>query len=138
MAALEVPAQVSEHAPAAPAVRSVRRATARRASARRAAARRRQRDSEATIIGFLVAHPRSTVGDLARSLNLDPEHVAACVAQLASAGEIQKGSHGYCTVSSARPKARGGTDDRHDARLPSPTDPAEKRSGAGGVIRAGG
>jgi hypothetical protein len=105
MEALEVLTEVSEGGPAAPAVRSVRRATARRASARRAAARRRQRDDEASIIGFLAAHPKSTVGDLARSLNLDSEHVAACVAQLASIGEIQKGSHGYSTVPSARPKA---------------------------------
>ena len=90
MAPLEVPAQVSERRPAAPAARSVRRATARRASARRASARSRQSDDEASIIGFLADHPKSTVGDLARSLNLDPEYVAACLTQLAGAGEIHK------------------------------------------------
>jgi hypothetical protein len=98
MAPVEVLAQVSEHSPAGPAVRSVRRATARRASARRASARSRQSDSEASIIGFLAHHPGSTVGDLARGLNLDPECVATCLTQLAAAGEIQKASHGYSTM----------------------------------------
>jgi DNA-binding MarR family transcriptional regulator len=97
MAPLEVLAQVPEAGRTAPAVRSVRRATARRASARRAAARRRQRDDEASIIGFLANHPTSTVGDLARSLNLDPGHVAVCLTQLVGAGEIYKTAHGYCS-----------------------------------------
>jgi DNA-binding MarR family transcriptional regulator len=95
MAPFEVIAHVSERH-AAPA-RSVRRATARRASTRRAYTRRRQSDSEASIIGFLANHPRSTIGDLAKSLNLDPGHVATYLAQLTSAGEIQKASHGYTT-----------------------------------------
>lgn len=84
--------------PVAPAARSVRRATARRASARRASARRRQNDAEASIIGFLTDHPRSTVGDLAKSLNLDPGQVAVCLTQLAGAGEIGKASDGYSTL----------------------------------------
>jgi DNA-binding MarR family transcriptional regulator len=95
MAPFEVIAHVSERR-AAPA-RSVRRATARRASTRRAYTRSRQSDSEASIIGFLANHPRSTIGDLAKTLNLDPGHVATYVAQLTSAGEIQKASHGYIT-----------------------------------------
>jgi predicted RNA-binding Zn ribbon-like protein len=115
MAPLEVQAQVSEPRPAAPAVRSVRRATARRASARRAAARRRQRDDETSILGFLAHHPKSTIGDLARGLNLDAERVVACLTALGNAGEIQKASHGYSAATQA-----------------------EKRSVAGGVIRAGG
>ena len=98
MAPLEVPAQLPERIPAAPAPRSVRRATARRASARRASARRRQRDDEASIIGFLAEHPKSTVGDLARGLNLDPEHVATCLMALTGAGEIHKASDGYSTL----------------------------------------
>ena len=102
MAPHEVPAQVPEPSPAAPAARSVRRATARRASARRASARRRQRDDEASIIGFLANHPKSTVGDLARSLNLDPEHVAVCLMQLAGAGEIHKAADGYSTGDPSR------------------------------------
>jgi DNA-binding MarR family transcriptional regulator len=95
MARFEVSAHDSERhrAPA----RSVRRATARRASTRRAHTRSRQSDSETSIIGFLAHHPRSTIGDLAKALNLDPEHVATCLAQLTSAGEIQKTSHGYTT-----------------------------------------
>lgn len=116
MAPFEVQAQVSERSPAAPAVRSVRRAKARRASARRAAARRRRSDDEASIVGFLASHPRSTIGDLARSLNLDPEHVAACLTQLVSAGEIRKAAHGYSAA--AQPRA--------------------KRSEAAGVIRVSG
>jgi DNA-binding MarR family transcriptional regulator len=95
MAPFEVIAHASEH-PAATA-RSVRRATARRTSTRRAYTRSRQSDSEASIIGFLANHPRSTIGDLAKALNLDPEHVATCLVQLTSAGEIQTASHGYTT-----------------------------------------
>src|ERR1700722_6821269 len=102
MAPVEVPAQVSEPGLAAPAVRAVRRATARRASARRASARSRQSDDEASILGFLANHPKSTVGDLARSLNRDPEHVAACLSQLAGAGAISKASDGYSTVGRQR------------------------------------
>ena len=103
MAPSAVVAQVSEPIPAAAPVRSVRRATARRASTRRAFARSRQSDSEASIIGFLATHPRSTIGDLARALNLDPEHVATCLTQLTSSGEIYKASHGYSTQQPARP-----------------------------------
>jgi hypothetical protein len=95
MARVEVLAQVSESSPAAAPARSVRRSTARRASARRASARSRHRDGEASIIGFLADHPKSTIGDLARSLNLDPEHVATCLMQLTGVGEIQKASDGY-------------------------------------------
>ena len=90
-------AQVSERSPAAAPARSVRRATARRASTRRAYARSRQSDSEASIVGFLATHPRSTVGDLARGLNLDPEHVATRLTQLTGSGEINKASYGYTT-----------------------------------------
>ena len=96
--AVEVLTQVSERSPAPAPVRSVRRATARRASARRAYARSRQSDSEASIIGFLANHPGSTIGDLAKGLNLDPEHVASDLTQLTSAGEIKRASHGYGIV----------------------------------------
>ena len=97
MAPLEVQAQDSERHPAPPAARSVRRATARRASARRASARSLQNDAEASIVGFLATHPKSTVGDLARRLNLEPEYVAGCLVQLASAGEVRKTADGYST-----------------------------------------
>ncbi len=93
--AVRVPAEVSEHSPAAAPARSIRRSTARRASMRRANARSRQSDSEARIIGFLEHHPGSTVGDLARSLNLDPELVAGDLNQLTSTGEIHRAAHGY-------------------------------------------
>jgi Winged helix-turn-helix DNA-binding len=90
-------------AAAAPA-RSVRRATARRASNRRATARSRQADSEASIIDFLVRHPGSTAGDLARGLNLNPGQVSAHLTKLARAGEISKASHGYSATQPARPR----------------------------------
>jgi hypothetical protein len=95
MGSVEVLDRVSERRPATAPVRSVRRATAQRASIRRACARSRQSDSEARIIGFLADHPGSTIGDLAKGLNLDPEHVASDLAQLTGAGEIKRASHGY-------------------------------------------
>jgi hypothetical protein len=75
--------------------RSVRRATARRASKRRAVARRLHGDEDAAIIEFLGDHPRSTAGDLARALNLDPEDVATRLAHLANLDEIVRAPHGY-------------------------------------------
>jgi hypothetical protein len=101
MVSVDAPAQAAERGPAAP-IRSVRRATARRASSRRAYARSRQSDSDASIVDFLTDHPRSTVGDLAKSLNLDPEHVATCLTHLTSAGEIRRASHGYSVQHPAR------------------------------------
>ncbi len=49
-------------------------------------------------MAFLANHPKSTVGVLARSLNLDPEYVAVCVMQLARAGEIDKSADGYSSA----------------------------------------
>jgi hypothetical protein len=46
-------------------------------------------------MAFLANHPKSTVGVLARSLNLDPDYVAVCLVQLATAGEIHKAADGY-------------------------------------------
>jgi hypothetical protein len=100
MAPVEVLAQVSERGPAAAPARSIRRATARRASARRAFARSRHRDDATSITGFLTDHPHSTVGDLARGLNLDTSYVANCLTQLIGAGEIRKASDGYHAVQS--------------------------------------
>jgi Winged helix-turn-helix DNA-binding len=93
---------------AAPPARSVRRATARRASNRRATARGRQADSEASIIAFLVGHPGSTAGDLAKGLNLNPGQVSTHLTKLARAGEIKKASHGYRATqpTRARPQER--------------------------------
>lgn len=95
-------AEVSERDLAAAPARSVRRATARRASNRRATARNRQRDSKASIIDLLAKHPGSTVGDLAKSLNLDAEIVANQLNQLWKTGEIKKVSHGYRTQQASR------------------------------------
>jgi hypothetical protein len=89
-------------AAAAPA-RSVRRATARRASNRRATARSRQADSETRIIDFLVQHPGSTAGDIAKGLNLNPANVSTQLTQLAKAGDVKKASHGYSTEDATRP-----------------------------------
>jgi NADPH-dependent ferric siderophore reductase len=88
---------------AAPPARSVRRATARRASNRRATARNRQGDSEASIIDFVVHHPGSTAGDLAKGLNLNPGQVSTHLTQLARSGEIKKASRGYSATQPARP-----------------------------------
>jgi hypothetical protein len=82
-------------------VRSLRRATARRASNRRATARSLQGDTEASMIGFLAKHPGSTVGDLAKGLNLDPDSVSTHLTQLAQTGEIEKAPHGYSTSPAA-------------------------------------
>jgi predicted Rossmann fold nucleotide-binding protein DprA/Smf involved in DNA uptake len=79
--------------------RSVRRATARRASARRATARRRRHDPTAPIMEFLNKHPQSTAGDLAKSLNLDPESVSTSLNKLVIAGNIDKHAHGYSAAS---------------------------------------
>ncbi len=95
MSAGEVRPPGPEHGPAAAPPRSIRRATARRASTRRADARGLQSDSEEKIVGFLTHHPGSTIGDLARHLNLEPDHVSSDLAQLTRAGEITKESHGY-------------------------------------------
>jgi hypothetical protein len=89
-------------APSAPPARSVRRATARRASTRRATARSLRRDPIAPIMEFLAIHPQSTAGDLAKSLNLDPESVSTCLNQLVSAGDIEKRAHGYSTLQPTR------------------------------------
>lgn len=89
--------EVSERDPQAALARSVRRATARRASNRRATARNRQGDTRASIIDFLAKHPGSTAGDIAKSLNLNPETVANRLTQLSKTGAINKASHGYST-----------------------------------------
>lgn len=90
---------------AAPA-RSVRRATARRASTRRARARSRRDDDALRIIDFLALHPGSTVGDLAKGLNLNPDAVSAHLAQLERAGEISRAAHGYDTNEPAQLSTR--------------------------------
>ena len=119
MPRVEGPSETSRHDPeqqeqtipahdgssaSAPPARSVRRATARRASNRRATARSRQADTEASIIDFLVQHPGSTAGDLAKGLNLNPGQVSTHLTKLARAGEIRKASHGYSATQPARPR----------------------------------
>ena len=92
----EFHAHHGDSAPAAPA-RSMRRATARRASKRRATARSRRVDVKPRIIDFLVQHPGSTAGDVAKALNLNPGSASTRLSQLAKAGEIKKASRGYMT-----------------------------------------
>jgi hypothetical protein len=60
--------------------------------------------------------PDSTVGDLAKPLNLDPEHVATCLTQLTSVGEIQKASDGYGTQQPDRLSASNVTSILRSAR----------------------
>jgi hypothetical protein len=78
-----------------PAPRSRRRATATRASSRRAAARKHKHDVHAEILEHLAGHPQSTAGDVAKGLNLDRTKVAAKLAQMHKAGEIEKAKRGY-------------------------------------------
>jgi len=94
MVPVEAPQTAPGSSPAAP-TRSVRRATARRASSRRASARRLKRDTETSVIGFLTGHPGSSTGDIARGLDLHPDHVATCLTQLIRCGDVDKTSHGY-------------------------------------------
>jgi DNA-binding MarR family transcriptional regulator len=96
MVSVDGPNDVSERGPTAP-MRSVRRGTARRASSRRAFGSSRMSDSDAIIIDFLAHHPSSTTGDLAKSLNLDPGHIAARLTRLTATGEIHRAPHGYGT-----------------------------------------
>jgi DNA-binding MarR family transcriptional regulator len=91
---------LTEPEPTSP--RSLRRATARRASNRRATAREHQIDTQAQIIGFLVQHPESTVGDTAKGLGISPKTVAVYLTRLAHAGKIEKATHGYIERRPAR------------------------------------
>ncbi len=77
--------------PVVPA-RSARRATARRASNRRARARRRKDDVEGRIIEFLNDHPRSTIGDIAKGLNVNRATIAAELPHMARASDVSRGS----------------------------------------------
>jgi len=86
--------------------RSVRRSTARRASTRRATARSRRSDTKASIIEFLVQHPGSTAGDLAKGLNLNPGSVSTRLTQLAKAGDVKKASRGYSTSQESRTRGQ--------------------------------
>ena len=62
--------------------RSSRRATARRASARRATARQRKGHIERRIGEYLAGHPGSTVGELAKGLNVDRDAMAARLSRM--------------------------------------------------------
>jgi hypothetical protein len=75
--------------------RSVRRATARRASARRATARRHKGDVEGRVVEYLVEHPQSTIGDMAKGLDADRDTIAARVAHTVISGGVTKVGRGY-------------------------------------------
>jgi hypothetical protein len=77
--------------PVVPA-RSGRRATARRATNRRATARRRTDDVEGRIIEFLKDRPRSTIGDIAKGLNVNRDTIAAELSHLVKANEVSRRS----------------------------------------------
>jgi hypothetical protein len=68
--------------------RSARRATARRASRRRATARQRNDDVEARIIDYVQDHPHSTIGDIAKGLNVNRGTIAAGRSHIARASDI--------------------------------------------------
>lgn len=75
--------------------RSGRRATARRASTRRATARTHQVDTKTSIVEFLVKHPGSTAGEVAKGLNFNRGSVSSRLTQLAKSGDISKAARGY-------------------------------------------
>jgi hypothetical protein len=70
--------------------RSARRATARRASSRRATARLRKDDVEGRIVGYVQDHPHSTIGDIAKGLNVHRGTIAAERANIVRASDINK------------------------------------------------
>ena len=71
--------------------RSARRATARRASSRRTTARQRKDDVEGRIIEYVKDHPHSTIGDIAKGLNVNRGAIAAGRSHIGRAGDISKG-----------------------------------------------
>jgi hypothetical protein len=75
--------------------RSIRRSVARRASARRHVRRDQRRDPDALIIAFLTEHPDSTVGDLAKALDIGYELVASHLIHLGATGRTERTTHGF-------------------------------------------
>ncbi|HMJ34920.1 MAG TPA: hypothetical protein VK501_13490 [Baekduia sp.] len=71
--------------------RSARRATARRASSRRATARQRKDDVEGRIDEYVQDHPDSTIGDIAKRLNVNRGTIAAERSNIVRAGDISTG-----------------------------------------------
>jgi hypothetical protein len=71
--------------------RSARRATARRASNRRATARQRKDDVEGRIVEYVKDHPHSTIGDIAKGLNVNRGTIAAGRSHIVRASDISKG-----------------------------------------------
>jgi Fic family protein len=83
---------------AGPPARSLRRASARRASRRRAQARALQTDERAAVLGHLAAHPGSTAGEIAKSLDMERSIVSSRITQLVRLGEIEKVERGYAVT----------------------------------------
>jgi hypothetical protein len=69
--------------------RSARRATARRASSRRATARQRKDDVEGRLIEYVKDHPHSTIGEIAKGLNVNRGTIAARRSHSGRASDIQ-------------------------------------------------
>jgi hypothetical protein len=74
--------------------RASRRAAARRASSRRASARQLRRDLEDRVIEYLNDHPRSTAGEIAKSVDADRGRVAAELARIARTADIDEHPRG--------------------------------------------
>jgi hypothetical protein len=85
------PPEPTPHTPAVVPQRSTRRATARRASDRRATARQHKDDIGGRIIEYVKKHPQSTIGDMAKGLNVDRDTIAAEVSHMVRAGELARG-----------------------------------------------
>jgi hypothetical protein len=74
--------------------RSARRATARRASSRRATARQRKDDVEGRIVEYVQDHPHSTIGDIAKGLNVTRGTIAAGRSHIVRARGTSEGLSG--------------------------------------------
>ena len=87
----------------------MRRATSRRASKRRAAARSLKPDTRALIVEYLVKHPGSTAGDIAKGLDLNRSTVSSSLVKLINRAEAHKAKRGGYAAGAA-PGAGAGAD----------------------------
>jgi hypothetical protein len=63
--------------------------------ARRATGLARRADTKARMVAYLKAHPRSTAGDVAAALQMNPRSTSTRLTQMAKAGDIKKETRGY-------------------------------------------
>ena len=80
-----------------PRRRSSAATTAKPSRRRRRAAHGTTRRGETVtrVVEYLRAHPRSTAGDVAGALNMNPRSTSTRLTQMAKAGVIRKETRGY-------------------------------------------